>query len=481
MAAQRPGTLRNFIRRVTSLNSLGDDVAAYRNAQLERRFLELTQFMYNGSGFIAGLNQTNPGQETERLEHSFVSYVYGGLKANGAVATCIQARVRVFSQLRFLFQEFNDGRPGDMFDSQALLPLRRPWTGAGTRQLLTWMLLHNDLGGNAYVLRPKTPDDMPMNRLAMLRPDWVTIVIAGDPDDPLAEVLGYLYQPGGPGSSKDAVFYDASEVAHFAALPDPYAKWRGMSWLTPVIRNLQAHQAATEHKIGYFERGATPNMVVKFDPLVSQESVNVFKDMFNETQVGASNAGRPLFLGGGADVTMVGSTLQQMSFAETQDAEEALIAAAAGVPLAIAQLGEGLQGSTLNAGNVEAVKRIFQETTIADLAGCAAEALAGIVRAPRSDVRLWWDVRDVPFFRADATAAADVRAADAATIRSLSDGGFDPDSARDAVVANDFALLKHTGQLSVQLQEPGTAETSATVEDDPDGEGQEPEGTENDD
>ena len=45
----------------------------------------------------------------------------------------------------------------------------------------------------------------------------------------------------------------------------------------------------------------------------------------------------------------------------------------------------------------------------------------------------------------------------AATIKSLIDAGFKPDTAVAAVQAGDYSLLVHTGLYSVQLQPPGTS------------------------
>jgi hypothetical protein len=41
-------------------------------------------------------------------------------------------------------------------------------------------------------------------------------------------------------------------------------------------------------------------------------------------------------------------------------------------------------------------------------------------------------------------------------MRTLVDGGFDPQSVIDAVTTGDMSLLVHSGNLSVQLQPPAT-------------------------
>jgi hypothetical protein len=54
--------------------------------------------------------------------------------------------------------------------------------------------------------------------------------------------------------------------------------------------------------------------------------------------------------------------------------------------------------------------------------------------------------------------SAEIRAKDASTMRQLVDGGFDPVSVVDAVTTGDMTLLRHTGNLSVQLQPGGIEE-----------------------
>jgi hypothetical protein len=82
----------------------------------------------------------------------------------------------------------------------------------------------------------------------------------------------------------------ACQVAHFAPIPDPSATFRGMSWLTPIIREIQADSAATVHKQMFFENGATPNMIVSFDREMRPEQVRRFKELFDEGHSGLANA-----------------------------------------------------------------------------------------------------------------------------------------------------------------------------------------------
>ena len=80
-----------------------------------------------------------------------------------------------------------------------------------------------------------------------------------------------------------------------------------------------------------------------------------------------------------------------------------------------------------------------------------------LVPPPDGGSRLWYDDRDVSFLQEDVLDAADIRSRDAQTMRTLVDGGFDPQSVIDAVTTGDMTRLTHTGTLSVQLQPPGGA------------------------
>jgi hypothetical protein len=86
-----------------------------------------------------------------------------------------------------------------------------------------------------------------------------------------------------------------------------------------------------------------------------------------------------------------------------------------------------------------------------------APALETIV-VPPAGARLVTDTRDIPFLQDDATDQAQVRQLNSQSILSLVNTGFEPDAAVAFCQTNDLAALmgKHTGMLSVQLQEPGS-------------------------
>ncbi len=397
-----------------------------------------------------GVSYTLPGSSQEEVSGAYRSLARYAYKANGVVFACMLVRATHFSEARFQFRRIRNGRPGDLWGNSDLAALEKPWPGATTGDLLAGMLQHADLGGNAFITNR-------YGGMRLLRPDWVTMVVGSQSDpnvaawDPQADVLGYIYEPGGPRSGRDPVRFDADEVAHFKPIPDPEAQFRGMSWLTPLVREIMADKAATDHKLAFFEKGATPNLVVKF----AAPNLDEFKtwiDAFREGHEGAANAYKTIFLANGADATVVGADLRQLDFKMVQGAGETRVAAAANVPPIIVGLSEGLQAATYS--NYAQARRRFADGTMRPLWRNAAGSLAHIVNVP-GDSELWYDDSGVSFLKEDLRDAAAILGMNAITTRQLTDAGFTPESVVAAVSSGDLKLLQHTGLFSVQLQPPG--------------------------
>ncbi len=419
--------------------------------ELDEWIAYVNEFIYNGNAYLTtGVQQTMPGQRQEPIGPAYRSLTELAFKSDSVVFACIATRMLHFSEARFQFSQMNQGRRGKLFGTQDLQPLEEPWPGGTTGDLLSKMLMHADLGGNAFVVKR---DD---GTLAMLRPDWVTIVIGSDTDPQMgawatdADVLGYIYSPGGLNTEAYRVeTYMPEQVAHFAPMPDPEARFRGMSWLTPLIREVMADKAAVTHKLAFFEN-PTPNMVVKFDV----PGLDEFKEQiseFKKAHTGARNAYKFMFGTTGMDFTPVGSNMHDLDYKLITGAGETRIAAAARTPPVLVGLSEGLQGSSLNAGNYQASRRLFADGCMRPLWRNAAASLATIINVPGGS-ELWYDERDIAFLREDASERADVELKKAQTIRFLVDSGFEPDTVVEAVMADDMSLLAHSGLYSVQLQ-----------------------------
>lgn len=417
---------------------------------------------YSGIGGNAPIQTTWSGLRTEPIGDNFTALALSGMKQSGPVFSCMRFRAQVLSEARFIYQRLMNGRPGDLFGSASLAPLEQPWPGGTTGDLIARMVMHADLAGSAFAWRS------PSDEIAVLRPDQMDIILEARESTISGKKvligwkkLAYLWWQNSRTQTTDPVVLLPDEVAHFAPIPDPLAEWRGMSWLTPVIREIQADKLASTHKNRWFENSATPNIAVSLKEQLTREQFDKFVETMERQHKGVDKTGKTLYLAGGADVTVIGKDMKEMDFSSVTGKGETRIANAAGIHPVVLGFSEGLSGSSLNAGNYGAAKRNTTDGTLKP----TWRNLAGSMQVlfsppPGSPARLWYDQRDVSFCRDDEQDVARIQAAEATTIRTLLDAGFTPDSVQAAVMANDWSLLRHSGLYSVQLQAPGTGNSA---------------------
>lgn len=413
------------------------------------------QLLYHGqqygNGVVQGLYENRPA---EQIANSMESYTQAAFGQSGVLFSVIAVRALVFSGVRFLWQQMKRGQTGDMFDSYDLRVLSSPWPGGTTQDLLLRLELDATLAGNSYWFRDR-------NELVRLRPDWTQIILEPrviNGQQVGSRKIGFAYWEGGPQSGRDPALFRANEVAHYAPYPDPLAIYRGMSWITPIIPQIVGDKEMTRHKNAFFANAATPQLSVSLDKAVSRDQFEAFIDKFDDKYSGTRNAYKTMFLGGGADVKIIGTNFQQMDFSNVQGKAETLIAAAGGVPPIIVGLSEGLASATYS--NYSQARRRFADGTLHPLWANAAGSMGQLFTRPKdlpgTSARLWYDASENPFLLEDRKDAAEIEGRKASTIRQLIDAGFKPESVVSAVQAEDMSRLQHSGLYSVQLQPPGT-------------------------
>jgi phage portal protein BeeE len=410
----------------------------------------------------------------ETTSHDLVTVAENVYKKSGPIFALIAVRQALFSEARFQWQQMRNGRPGDLFGDQSLSILERPWRGGTTGDLLARAELDVSIMGNAFITDRTIDRQSGMlargDRLRRLRPDWVTIVWGSESEPELAgdaldgELLGYLYTPRMPGSMGwgETQILGPEDVAHYAPYPDPSFQQRGMSWLTPVLREISADHSALEHKLAFFRNGAVPRLAMRVDPSVKKPAFEKLVAAMESEHAGAWNHYKTLYVGGGADPVPLTFNLRDLDFKAIQGGGESRLAAAAGVPPTVVGFSEGLSGSSLNAGNFGQARRLLADKTMRHLWRNMCGALETLVPPP-SNSRLWYDDRDIAFLREDRIDAATIASTQATMVRTLTDAGFEPDAAIAAATSGDLGALKgkHSGLFSVQLQPPGNNDETA--------------------
>jgi len=373
------------------------------------------------------------------------SLVYAATEAymgNSVVYGAILARISLFSETTFCFRNLKDKSLSGSFEldgrrNTALRKLENPWPNGSTGELLARMMQDADLAGNAYIWDAG-------ERLVRLRPEWVTIV-SEEKYDPLGrayrEVVGYFYDPppvadeqyGGP------QIFTVDEVAHWSPNPDPTAQFRGMSWITTVLREIAADNGMTSYKTKYLANAASPNLLIKYSQKLGTGTVNRIRDRIEARHGGVENAFGTLVLDEGADVTVIGNSFEQMNFSTVQAAGENRILIASGVPGIVVGSKEGLQAATYS--NYEQAMRRFADVTMRPLWRSACAALAKLVSVPVGS-QLWYDVSDIAALRQGEKERADTMFILAQSATQLVAAGYTPETVVKALSSGDITILE---------------------------------------
>lgn len=420
----------------------------------------LEMFSFNGNTYYGAGGRDLSASKLDP-DNSFAFLTEQVYKRSGVVAAAITARALLLSQLRFQFKSLSSGDTNRTFTTNALAALEQPAGGITRPQLLHTAEQHVSLAGAAYFHMPRGEG------ARLLRPDWVTLMFSSDVDNDHAihqqdcTFVGVIYTPGGPASKAAPQFIPNTDVAPWAPEPDPVCWWRGQSWVQSVLREISTDKQTAEFKSKFFENSATPQLIFTLDPSVTQDQAQKYAEIVNARHEGSANAYRSLVMGGGAQVTVAGSNLQQLDLRATQGADETRIALRARVPAVVLGIGEGLGGSALNSGNYAQTRRLWADGWFSPTAQSLCATLDRVlVRPPGGPSELTYDPASVMFLQEDRKDEAEIMSAHAVTMRQLVDGGFDPATIVSAVTTNDLTKLRHSGLYSVQLQEPGAPDQS---------------------
>lgn len=400
---------------------------------------QVGDYVYGFSYGTPNAEKVIPGFE------QFAALAYGG---NPVVFGITNRRMQLFSEATFKWRRLSDKK---LFGDASLAKLETPWPNGSTGELLSRMEQDATLAGNSFIRDCGT-------RLERLRPDLVTIVSVIDTDEfgnQVRTVIGYIYDPTSIDPDRSVEYYPVDQVSHWSPIPDPLANFRGMSWLTPVLREVNADTAMTEHRDAYFRNAATPNLILKYATKLTPEQKADIAASAAARHGGPANAFRTMVLDAGADPMVVGSNLNEAALDTVQAAGENRIAVAGGVSAIVVGLKEGLAASTL--ANYDAAVRFTVDWTFRPNWRTCCAALEKIVPPPPGS-QLWFDTSDIAALQAGEQEKATTFATDMTTLNAAVQAGWNPEAAKTALMARDPSLLTHSGLYSVQLQPAGNTQ-----------------------
>lgn len=433
--------------------------------------VEIGGQVYNLGG--SGLGGARATHAANRPTVSGASQLAQVGQAHGIVSAAVLARAMVASQLSPVYRDHESHnkfrhRGLALFEDRLQL-----------MQLIKRAETHVAYAGNAYFYR----DDL-RRRVVLLQPEYVSVVLGsgadveGEGEAPLeyavdAEVLGYVYQP----PHSEPTYLAAEFVAHWKPDPLPSSPWLGASWVTSVVREVAGDIQADESASKFFEQGSTPRLVYLM-PNATPEQAEETRQNLEAESGGVANHWKPQFVGGGTDVRVVGSSLADLALRDLRGMFHTIVTARSRVPAVILGISEAMQGASLMAGNYGPTRRQWADAFVTPYLDELAAVLGGLVpetdRPPRSYMS--WDPERVQLMQEDEKDAADILKIKVGAIRTAVDGGFEADSAVQALASGDLELLEHSGVLSVQVQPAGDAPANNNDDDDED-----PEGAEDDD
>ncbi len=413
---------------------------------------------FNGIGYSGLTGMTSmSGSKRQEIDNTFVAYVRGIHEREGVVSAAVAARSLLLSQLRFKFRSLSDGPQGQLYGTEALLPLERFAPPLTRPRLLMRAEQHASYSGVAYFYRPLG------GTVRLINPDHISLIVASNMDGEVpahqldGELVGYWHTPN-PDRKHEGRLLAPSEVVQWAPEPHPLNPWIGQSWVTSILSEITGDQQAVEYQSRFYENAATPNMIFSFPKEIAAAVIQQYAEMVNAGHTGAANAGKNLFMGHGADAKVVGATLGDLDLRNAQGGVETRIALRSRVPAVILGIREGMQGSALNSGNYNSARRMWSDGWFSPTGDGLSDCLAGLVDVPGGS-ELTYDRSQVLFLQEDRKDEAEIQQFQATTISTLITAGYDPTTVSEAVRTGDFSKLKHTGRVSVQLQEMGADPT----------------------
>jgi phage portal protein BeeE len=360
--------------------------------------------------------------------------------SDSPVFSAILVRMMLLAEAQFQFQALGDKH---LYGNQSLSVLEHPFgPGSTSGELIARMEQDSSLAGNAYVWAPPADgDDEDAAPLVRLRPDWVTIVselVSVPGGGSYRRKLGYWHQPPQGVTGQGAPFLaPADEVAHWHPIADPAASFRGMSWLTPVMRDVQGDDAMTRYKIRYLQNNATPNIIIKYAQKLQPATIDSLTARMAARYGGPDNAGKTLILDQGADLTLAGNSLSQMDFSNVSVDGVQRILAPSGVPAMLLGL-ESIKGA---GKSYEDVIRRFADLTLRPLWHSMCAALEVLVPDVPSGAQLWYDTGAIAALQEGEQVRAQVSLIRAQALLALQQAGYDKMSAVAAIGAADMTKL----------------------------------------
>lgn len=237
----------------------------------------------------------------------------------------------------------------------ALDLLKRPNPFMGSSRFWSTVVMHLDIGGNAYIEKVRSAAGKVVE-LWLLRPDRVRVI-----PDATRYISGYNYQIGA-----DTKFLPAENVIHFKTR-HPLDDYYGLPPLAVVAGRVDLDQWAQKFTTSFFANAGVPAGLLNVMRAMNEQDRQSTRARFREIFGGPSGWHRLLVLDGGqATYTPMGLPLGANGTAmpELNQVNETRILAAFGVPASMIPTMVGSQGNRGQTADVSERDKFWELTMV---------------------------------------------------------------------------------------------------------------------
>lgn len=298
----------------------------------------------------------NPDDERVSRQWSKIDY----MRANEVslyVNRAISKRAEKVAEVEFFLKDRKTEKV--LHEHQLLDLLNKPNDFQTGLQFWGLYQKYRDLTGAAYIwMEPSGEVFNPtkIKALHLLRPDAVSLIYGDSSDGNIITGFRYSYPRGGSAT------FPAEQII-YAYTPDPIRPTEPISLLRAGTRSIDTElQLATYHS-NVIRNGGNVSNVIKFKtPSLTKQQVAELKQQYTDQYAEAKNGGKPLFLGGDADVVKLGMTPVELGHLESKKMVLDDICIMTGVPRAILSV---TSGETF--ANADAAIDVFLRETVKPL------------------------------------------------------------------------------------------------------------------
>lgn len=284
----------------------------------------------------------------------FLAYNEASLYVNRALDT----RAEKIGEVKFVLKRGEKILDNDPF----LNLLNKPNKFHTGKQFWKLYQKYYDITGSAFILKVYKNELFEDNsvpvELHLLRPDLVKINYNANQTE--IESFDYSVPNGG------TIKYPANQII-YSFNPDPSAPTTGASILKAGVRAIETELQIAEYQNKILKNGGQVDSVFTFKGSLSAQQIKDMKEQWKDNNAGAENAGKPLFLGGEADVKRLALNPNELSFLTSKGITLEDICILTGVPKEILGTTSGTTYANADASIAiflrERIKPMLQELT----------------------------------------------------------------------------------------------------------------------